>query len=111
MLHQGPFAVCNADPLHGCILPLGIMLNEVLAMRDAELHSWPEESDHLAWLTVFEAYAECHPHPGLLVRDLVRTRSEAPDHPELSTVQADPGIESRFHVLYHGLLHSGNHLT
>ena len=65
----------------------------------------------MAWLTVFEAYADCHPHPSLLARDLVRTRSEAPDHPELSTAHADPGIESRSHVLYHGLMHSGNHLT
>ena len=106
-----PFSVYNADPLNGCILPLGIMINEEHAIRDAEKHDWPQETDHLGWLAVFEAYAERFPEPGNLVRDLVRTRSEVLDHPELGLPQTDPGIETRFRVLYHGLMHSQNHLT
>ena len=94
-----PFNFCNADPLNGCIFPLGIMINEEYAIRDAEMHGWPEESDHLVWLTVLEAYADRFPNPGNLVRDLVRTRSEVLDHPELGLPQTDPGIETRFRVL------------
>ena len=83
------------------------MINAREALQDASWHGWPEESDHVAWRDIFESYAVCHPETGELVLDLVRSRVAVEEdiHP------ADPGIEARYQVLYHGLMHAGNHLT
>ena len=55
-------------------------------------------------------YAVCHPQPGQLMLDLVRAKGAPPEPPVPGAVRADPGFESRFRVLYHGLMHSGNRL-
>ena len=83
------------------------MTNEREALQDAPWYGWPDEDDHAARRDIFESYTVCHPEAGNLVLGLVRSRiAVAADiHP------ADPGIEAMYQVLYHGLMHAGNHLS
>ena len=68
---------------------------------DAVLHDWPEDDDEPFWMSVFEAYATSYPRAGRLMLALIRGRG---------TDDMAAGLESRFRVLYHALMHTGHHV-